>query len=51
VNDLVSMLRAAYEDPFATEHDPRQLLLMAAARIERQAEVIRWLLKRLEAEK
>lgn len=40
MSDIVSMLRAAYAEPFATEHDPRYLLLLAAAVIEQQREVI-----------
>ena len=47
MSDLVQMLRAAYEDPFATEHDPRHLLLLAANAIEQQKEVIRNLLLEL----
>lgn len=33
--DLVGSLRAAYQDPFSTEYDPRHLLDMAADAIER----------------
>lgn len=47
MSDLVQMLRAAYEDPFATEHDPRHLLLLAANAIEQQKEVIRNLILEL----
>ena len=39
-SDIVLLLRAAYAEPFATEHDPRHLLLLAAAVIEQQQDVI-----------
>jgi hypothetical protein len=39
-SDLIAMLRAAHEDPFATEYDPRSLLLLAANALEQQKETI-----------
>lgn len=35
MSDLVATLRAAYQDPFSTEYDPRHLLDVAADTIER----------------
>jgi hypothetical protein len=42
------MLLAAYYDPFATHHDPRELLVMAARAIDNQRHVIRHLILELE---
>lgn len=39
-SDLIAMLRAAHEEPFATEYDHRNLLLMAANALEQQKETI-----------
>jgi hypothetical protein len=47
-NDLVAMLLAAHRDPFATPHDPRALLLMAARAIANQKQTIRHLILELE---
>lgn len=41
--DLSAKLRAAYEKPFSTKHDPRHLLLLAADRIDRLQMVIAWM--------
>lgn len=34
-DELIAACRAAYEDPFATEYDPRHLLELAADSMER----------------
>lgn len=46
-SDLVAMLRAAYDDPFSTDHDPRALLILAANALEQQRDTIRNLIVEL----
>lgn len=49
--DLVALLRAAYADPFSTQHDPRRLLLLAAEEIERLNREVSILLAECQAMK
>jgi hypothetical protein len=42
ISDIVERLRAVWEQPFATDADPRAMLLKAADEIERLRSLVRF---------